>query len=96
LFTVRRNGTNPRRLLSYGFEVSPKLDWAPDGRHILITEYADHPDGHTPNVAIVRPDGSGLHRLTHLDGAEVELSLDPSRRMGGGSSTGEKMTSTAS
>lgn len=57
-FAVNINGKHTRKLLPYTLEISPKLDWAPDGSHILITEYADHPHGHTPNVAIVRPDGS--------------------------------------
>ena len=41
-------------------------DWAPDGGHILFAQYADRPDGKTPNLASVRPDGSDLLQLTHV------------------------------
>jgi Tol biopolymer transport system component len=71
LFAVDRNGGNVRRLVPYGLEVAVKHDWAPNGRHIVITTNADYPDGRSPNVATVAADGSGLRMLTTIDRAEV-------------------------
>jgi TolB protein len=44
-----------------------QVDWSPDGRSILFTSHRDHPDNYT-DVYVMRPDGSGVKRLTH-DGA---------------------------
>jgi TolB protein len=41
-----------------------QVDWSPDGRSILFTSHRDHPDNYT-DVYVMRPDGSGVHRLTH-------------------------------
>jgi TolB protein len=41
-----------------------QVDWSPDGRFILFTSHRDHPDNYT-DVYVMRPDGSGVHRLTH-------------------------------
>ncbi len=64
LFAVDIDGGDVRRLTPYTLEVAIKHDWAPDGRHIVITTDADYPDGRSPNVATIRPDGSQLHMLT--------------------------------
>ncbi len=41
-----------------------QVDWSPDGRFILFTSHRDHPDNNT-DVYVMRPDGSGVRRLTH-------------------------------
>jgi Tol biopolymer transport system component len=41
-----------------------QVDWSPDGRSILFTSHRDHPDNYT-DVYSMRPDGSGVRRLTH-------------------------------
>ncbi len=66
LFAVDIDGTNERMVVPYKVEVGIKHDWAPDGKHIVVTPWADFPDGHSPNVATVRPDGSRLMDA-HLD-----------------------------
>jgi Tol biopolymer transport system component len=71
LFAVDIDGTHPRKLVPYFREVGVKHDWAPDGRHILIGPAADYPDGRSPNVATVRPDGSNLRFLTHHHGGVI-------------------------
>ena len=60
------DGTNERQLTPYSLEVAIKHDWAPNGRHIVLTNNADYPDNRSPNVATVRPDGSHLRLLTHF------------------------------
>jgi TolB protein len=41
-----------------------QVDWSPDGRSILFTSHRDHPDNYT-DIYVMRPDGSGVKRLTH-------------------------------
>lgn len=67
LFAVNLNGRHVRKLVPYTFEIAIKHDWAPQGHQIVITTDADYPHGRSPNVAIVRPDGSRFRELTHLD-----------------------------
>jgi len=68
LYAVNIDGSHLRKLVPYRYEVAIKHDWAPDGRHIVITTDADYPEGRSPNVATVRPDGSQLRLLTHYRG----------------------------
>ena len=68
LYAVNIDGSHLRQVVPYRYEVAVKHDWAPDGRHILITTDADYPHGRSPNVATVRPDGSHLRLLTHYRG----------------------------
>jgi TolB protein len=44
-----------------------QVDWSPDGGSILFTSERDHPDHYT-DIYVMRPDGSGVERLTN-DGA---------------------------
>jgi Tol biopolymer transport system component len=41
-----------------------QVDWSPDGRSILFTSHRDFPDNNT-DIYLMRPDGSGVRRLTH-------------------------------
>jgi Tol biopolymer transport system component len=41
-----------------------QVDWSPNGRSILFTSHRDHPDNYT-DIYVMRPDGSGVKRLTH-------------------------------
>ena len=66
LYAVNIDGSHLRKIVPYRYEVAIKHDWAPDGRHIVIAINADYPDGRSPNVATVRPDGSHLRLLTHF------------------------------
>jgi TolB protein len=42
-----------------------QVDWSPDGRSILFTSHRDHPDNYT-DIYVMRPDGSGVKRLTDM------------------------------
>ena len=48
-------------------------DWSPDGKHIVVSLNAN--EGSRPhassNVAILRPDGSHLRRLTQFAGRKI-------------------------
>jgi Tol biopolymer transport system component len=66
LFAVNLNGSHVRMLVPYTFDVAFKEDWAPHGHHIVFTIDADYPQGRSPNVATIRPDGTGMRVLTHV------------------------------
>ena len=67
LFAVDIDGSDVRKLTPYTYEVAIKHDWAPDGEHIVITLYADYPNGKNPNVVTIdSDDGSDLKLLTSL------------------------------
>ena len=68
LFAVDLSGAHERQLVSFAREVAVKHDWAPDGRHILVTVDADYPGGRSPNAATLRRGGSHLRMLTHYRG----------------------------
>jgi Tol biopolymer transport system component len=65
LFTVKMNGSHLRRITSFALNVGSRIDWAPDGAHIVFTQYSNGGPG---NTALIRPHGSGLVFLTHNDG----------------------------
>ena len=52
-----------------------QVAWSPDGRSILFTSHRDHPDNYT-DVYVMRPDGSGIRRLTHEVGQTPAWSPD--------------------
>ena len=70
LCAVEIDGSNVRKLTTYGLEAGIKHDWAPNGKHIVLTPHADYPNHKSPNVATIRPDGSGLRMLTGYTGGK--------------------------
>ena len=50
-----------------GLRPGGRPDWAPDGSRILFrTHPGDDPSGIGSNLYTIRPDGTGLHQLTHI------------------------------
>jgi Tol biopolymer transport system component len=73
LYTAKIDGSNPRALTPFEFGVAVKQDWSPDGRHLLFTKNGiGHPPGISANIAVIRPDGTGLRLLTHYEGGDVQ------------------------
>jgi Tol biopolymer transport system component len=69
LFTASLDGGNVFQVTPF-IGVAFKHDWAPDGRHLVITDNAN--DLSRPaNIATVRPDGTGLRYLTHYRSPEL-------------------------
>ena len=66
LFAVNVNGSHLRKIVPYTSEVAIKHDWSPRGNRIVFTVDADSPGGVSPNVATIRPDGTGMRMLTHV------------------------------
>ena len=63
LFSVGFDGKGPRQLTPYSWNVAIKHDWSPDGKLIVLTTNADG----SANLATIRPDGSGLTKLTRFN-----------------------------
>jgi Tol biopolymer transport system component len=61
MYIVDVDGSNLVDLSSVG--EGWQVQWSPDGRSILFTSHRDHPDNYT-DVYVMRPDGSGVKRLT--------------------------------
>src|SRR5262249_39396199 len=76
VFVVGIDGRGLRRITPWKL-VGSEPDWSPDGAHILFSSTtADNgdPGPGGGNLSTVRPDGTGLHQLTHLaptDGVQL-------------------------
>jgi Tol biopolymer transport system component len=71
IFTVNIDGTNERRLTSYGLDAE-HADWSPDGSLIVFASYGGGaPAGVSTNVFTVRPDGTDLTQVTQYEGGNV-------------------------
>ena len=69
LFAVRPDGSALRRLTPYSWDVGTKHDWSPDGKLIVLTTDADLArPGESANLVTIRPNGSGMTRLTRFTG----------------------------
>ena len=67
LYVVNANGGGLRRILPPGRRPGGRPDWSPDGSRILFrTHPGDDPSGVGANLYTIRPDGTGLHQLTHF------------------------------
>jgi TolB protein len=62
MYIVRADGSQVVDLTRTG--EGWQVAWSPDGRSILFTSHRDRADGYT-DVYVMRPDGSGVRRLTH-------------------------------
>ena len=65
MFIVDVDGSRVVDLSSVG--EGGKVAWSPDGRSILFESHRDHPDNYT-DIYVMRPDGSGVRRLTRANG----------------------------
>jgi Tol biopolymer transport system component len=52
-----------------------RVAWSPDGRSILFSSRRDHPDN-SRDIYVMRPDGSGVRRLTRAGGETPAWSPD--------------------
>jgi TolB protein len=67
LFVLARDGSRLRRITPWALNAGDSPDWSPDGTRILFRSVprndADRPGG---ELYTIRPDGSGLRRLTRF------------------------------
>jgi TolB protein len=77
LFVIGVDGKGLRRLTRWNLEAGGELGWSPDGTRILFRTVTAAGDGPGPSIGdlyTIRPDGSGLRRLTHFPaGIGVQL-----------------------
>jgi TolB protein len=65
IFTIRLDGTGLKRLTPWRIDAG-QPDWSPNGRWIVFrTQQESDTKG---NIALVHPDGTGLHRITNGHG----------------------------
>jgi TolB protein len=63
LFLINRDGTGLKRLTSWELEAGNE-HWSPDGKRILFQSFGSFPDGTTPQLYTMWPDGTHLVQLT--------------------------------
>jgi TolB protein len=73
IFIVELDGSRVVDLSSVG--EGGKVAWSPDGRSILFQSHPDHTDNYT-DIYVMRPDGSGVKRLTRTNGGLPAWSPD--------------------
>jgi Tol biopolymer transport system component len=79
VYVIGTNGRGLRRVTPWGLHAGGvgELDWSPDGSRILfrsITSPSTDPGPAQGDIYTVRPDGTGLQRLTHFPaGTSVQL-----------------------
>ena len=64
LFVANIDGTGLVQI-SPSISVTYKHDWAPDGRHIVVSDNSDPGPEEAVNLVTVRPDGSDWRLVTH-------------------------------
>jgi TolB protein len=81
LFIINADGTGVRRLTPWALRAGARADWSSDGRRIVFhtVPQNDAPGG---DIYTIRPDGSGLRKLTHFPPTMVlgELGFSPDAR----------------
>jgi len=65
LFVVAARGGTPHRISPWRQAELNTLDWSPDGSRLLISLLPPNRD-FGGDYSTIRPDGGGLHRLTHF------------------------------
>ena len=78
IFTMKASGGGLKKITSWRKDrLADKIDWSPDGARIAFSSpgIGDHP-GISSNVFTVRPDGTGLVKLTHSRGGKIHNGLD--------------------
>lgn len=77
IFTISAGGSGLKQVTPWQNGVADKIDWSPDGSRIAFSsaEFGVRP-GISSNVFTVRPNGSGLVKLTNSAGGEINNGLD--------------------
>jgi TolB protein len=79
IFTVNPDGTAERQVThSFGMNETTEPDWSPNGRWIAF--YGPTSSDTSRHVALVHPNGTGLHTITSGPGTWGSLSFSPDGR----------------
>jgi TolB protein len=63
LFIIKRDGTGLKQVTPWDLEAGIAR-WSPDGKRILFQSFGSFPDGSTPQLYTIFPDGTHLVQLT--------------------------------
>jgi TolB protein len=74
LFVANANGRGSRRITLWSLNGGDNPDWAPNGKLIVFRSHEENEGGSQSQIYVVRPDGHGLHPLTHFKPATEVLS----------------------
>jgi len=77
IFTVSAEGGKPHQVTPWQMSVADKVDWSPDGSRIAFSspEFGVR-KGVSSNIFTIRPDGTGLVRLTNSRGGVLNNGFD--------------------
>jgi len=73
LFVARADGSEQRRITPWSLVAGFDPDWSPDGKLIVFQSYTTGV-GKQSQSYVIRPDGTGLRRLTHFKPGTAVLS----------------------
>jgi Tol biopolymer transport system component len=73
LYVANPDGSGRRRLATASLDQGRKLDWSPDGKRIVFAQRVNIDGSLNPELFVVNADGTGLRRVTHLDGTNNDL-----------------------
>ncbi len=73
VYVADANGKHVKRLTPWALEAGGRAEWSPNGKRILFHSYSNRLGGVGVSLYTVRPDGTGLVRLTHFQDSERVL-----------------------
>jgi Tol biopolymer transport system component len=72
LFVASASGRGSHRITPWSLNAGDNPDWAPNGKLIVFRSHEENEGGAQSQIYVVRPDGGGLHAITHFKrGTEV-------------------------
>jgi Tol biopolymer transport system component len=71
IFVMNADGGNARQVTPWSLS-GGQPDWSPDGKRLLFYSNYQGPPTVSANLYVIRPDGTGLVRLTHARGGAVQ------------------------
>ena len=72
---MSESGAQLRRITPRSLDASNPR-WSGDGTRILFNDVAEPASGKDANIYTVRPDGTGLTKLTHYTGGTAQAFVD--------------------
>jgi Tol biopolymer transport system component len=64
LFVIKRDGTGLKQVTAWGQLQAGNAHWSPDGQRILFQSFGSFPEGTTPQLYTIFPDGTHQVQLT--------------------------------
>jgi Tol biopolymer transport system component len=71
IFVMNADGSDARQLTPWSLRAA-QPDWSPDGKELVFYSNYDGSSKVSANLYTIRPDGTGIHRLTDATGGAVQ------------------------